>query len=146
MAPEGYISIEQAAQRLNLHVRTVRRYVRSGRLKAVRVGKQYRIAPEDLDAMVGVPAAALPTDRIAQRRHTEMIALVWIDVIDPLEAERVATAMKGYGRGWQNLSNPVNVESIYDKERRRLKVILAGDLTGVGEVLTMADILATRRA
>jgi excisionase family DNA binding protein len=30
-----------------LHVRTVRKYVRDGRLKAVRIGKQYRIARDD---------------------------------------------------------------------------------------------------
>jgi excisionase family DNA binding protein len=147
MASARYISIEEAAQRLNLHVRTVRRYVRSGRLKAVRVGKQYRIAPEDLDALVGATtAAALPTDHVSQRRHTEIVGLVWIDVIDPEEGERVASAVKGYGKGWLNLTNPVHVESLYDKDRRRLKLVLAGSLSEVGDVLTMVDILATRRA
>ena len=37
-------SVEQVADLLGLHVRTVRGYVRDGRLKAVRIGKQYRIA------------------------------------------------------------------------------------------------------
>jgi hypothetical protein len=34
-------------------VKTVRNYVRDGRLKAVRIGKQYRIAREDLEAFMG---------------------------------------------------------------------------------------------
>jgi excisionase family DNA binding protein len=46
-------SVEQVADRLGLHVRTVRNYVREGRLKAVRIGKQYRIAADDLAAMTG---------------------------------------------------------------------------------------------
>jgi len=62
MPSAEYLSIEQVAQRLQLHVRTVRAYVRSGRLKAVRVGKQYRIAPEDVAAFTGVQVAASPTD------------------------------------------------------------------------------------
>ena len=48
-------SVEQVAERLGLHVKTVRNYVREGRLKAVRIGKQYRIAREDLAAMTGRP-------------------------------------------------------------------------------------------
>ena len=49
MSQELY-SAEQIADLLNLHVRTVRNYVREGRLKAVRIGKQYRIAREDQPA------------------------------------------------------------------------------------------------
>ena len=36
-------SVEQVAEQLGLHVKTVRNYVRDGRLKAVRIGKQYRM-------------------------------------------------------------------------------------------------------
>ena len=55
MSEEMY-SVEQVADRLGLHVRTVRGYIRAGRLKAVRIGKQYRIARADLDALTGRPA------------------------------------------------------------------------------------------
>ncbi len=57
MSEELY-SVEQVAERLGLHVRTVRSYVREGRLKAVRIGKQYRIGQADLEALTGRPAAA----------------------------------------------------------------------------------------
>ena len=57
MTDEWY-SVEQVAERLGLHVRTVRNYVRDGRLKAVRIGKQYRIARTDLEELTG---RALPT-------------------------------------------------------------------------------------
>ncbi|HEX2286751.1 MAG TPA: helix-turn-helix domain-containing protein, partial [Mycobacterium sp.] len=52
---EHLYSAEDVAQRLGLHVRTVRGYVRDGRLKAVRIGKQYRIRHADLEAFVGTP-------------------------------------------------------------------------------------------
>ena len=51
-------SVEQVAELLGLHVRTVRGYIRDGRLRAVRIGKQYRIARADLDALTGRPAPA----------------------------------------------------------------------------------------
>jgi len=37
-------SVEHVAERPGLQVRTIRSYVRDGRLTAVRIGKRYRIA------------------------------------------------------------------------------------------------------
>jgi excisionase family DNA binding protein len=56
-------STEEVADILGLHVRTVRGYVRDGRLPGIRIGKQYRIARDDLAAFTGThpgPAADGP--------------------------------------------------------------------------------------
>ena len=52
MATQLY-SVERVAALLNLHVKTVRSYVRTGRLKAKRIGKQYRITRSDLEEFAG---------------------------------------------------------------------------------------------
>ncbi|WP_141724717.1 helix-turn-helix domain-containing protein, partial [Streptomyces niveus] len=51
-------SVGEVAERLGLHVRTVRNYVRDGRLKAVRIGKQYRISRADFEALTSTPDSA----------------------------------------------------------------------------------------
>ena len=53
MMTSNLYSAEQVAEMLNLHVKTVRRYVRDGRLKAKRIGKEYRITRADLEAFAG---------------------------------------------------------------------------------------------
>ena len=58
-------SVGEVAELLGLHVRTVRNYVREGRLKAVRIGKQYRISKEDFAALTG-----RPVDGTARTPHT----------------------------------------------------------------------------
>ena len=63
MAQDLY-SIWEVADLLGLHVRTVRNYVRDGRLKAVRIGKQYRIAREDLEVLTGRPASAFEREPV----------------------------------------------------------------------------------
>ncbi len=78
MSQELY-SVEQVAERLGLHVKTVRSYVREGRLKAVRIGKQYRIAREDLEAMTGRPEP--PPEPVLRERHVEVSSIVEIDAI-----------------------------------------------------------------
>src|SRR4051812_2502081 len=56
MSRELY-TVEQAADRLKLHAKTVLRMIRDGRLKATRVGKAYRITGADLDDAAGVTRA-----------------------------------------------------------------------------------------
>jgi len=53
MSPPGMYSLDQVADRLGLQVRTVRSYVRSGRLHAIRIGKQYRVSQESLQVLIG---------------------------------------------------------------------------------------------
>src|SRR5512132_1540308 len=84
-------SVEQVAGMLGLHVKTVRGYVRDGRLKAVRIGRQYRIAAADLEEFTGhsVPASAWETAR--RRRHVEVSSIVQIDAISPTAMSRLPT-------------------------------------------------------
>jgi len=54
---DGTLTVDQAAQRLGVSVQTVRRWIRLGRLPALRVGaKRVRVREVDLDRMV----SALP--------------------------------------------------------------------------------------
>jgi len=43
---------EQVAGILQLHVLTVYSYIRRGRLNAIRLGRCYRITPQDLDLFI----------------------------------------------------------------------------------------------
>ena len=43
-----YLSAEEVADRLGVSVYTFRRYIRTGKLKAVKLNGQYRLSPEDL--------------------------------------------------------------------------------------------------
>jgi excisionase family DNA binding protein len=126
-------SVEQVAERLGLHVRTVRHYVREGRLKAVRIGKQYRIAREDLEAMTGLPATALDPEPVRRHRHVEVSSIVEIDAISPEAANRATNGLLGAAKSHGQREQPLRVETIYNEERARLKVIITGSVpTTVG--------------
>jgi excisionase family DNA binding protein len=114
-------SVEQVADLLNLHVKTVRSYVREGRLKAVRIGKQYRIADEDLAAMTGRPAASFRPEPVRRERHIEVSSIVEIDAVSPETANRLTTSLIGSANG-------VRVETIYDAQRGHMKIILVGSM------------------
>lgn len=53
------LTVEQAAEMLQLHKATVYKYIREGVVPAVRIGKSYRILRRDLDALFQAPAPTM---------------------------------------------------------------------------------------
>lgn len=54
---EKYYTVEQIAQMLQMHPKTVQRYIREGKLRAIKVGKGWRISGHDLSVFTeSVPA------------------------------------------------------------------------------------------
>jgi excisionase family DNA binding protein len=134
MSQELY-SVEQVAAHLGLHVRTVRNYVRDKRLKAVRIGKQYRIARDAIEALTGRPMETPARDAVRRHRHIDVSSIVEIDAIDPESASRVTTFLMGAANGRPTGDEPLRVETIHDPERARLKIIIVGGLEASASLL-----------
>ncbi len=52
MAEEKLLTPAQVADRLQIHERTVTRWLRDGYLRGFKLGKEWRIAPADLNAFI----------------------------------------------------------------------------------------------
>ncbi|WP_103348709.1 helix-turn-helix domain-containing protein [Amycolatopsis sp. CA-128772] len=129
--PQDVFSVEQVAAKLGLHVRTVRKYVRDGRLKAVRIGKQYRITATDLEAFTGLPVAER-----APAPAAELSAVAEITGLDRAAADRLATMVLASVNGPREAGErPLRVETIHDGERATMKVIVLGDLAAGADLL-----------
>ncbi|MEV0999822.1 helix-turn-helix domain-containing protein [Nonomuraea sp. NPDC050202] len=126
-------TVEQVADLLGLHVKTVRNYVRDGRLPAVRIGRQYRIAKEDLAAFTGLPIGAP-----ARARHAEVSSIVQIDGIARRDMDRVSTMVMGSLTG---RPHGLRVQFVYDEDREHLKVVVLGGLEESAQVLRILDAL-----
>jgi excisionase family DNA binding protein len=128
----GWLSVEQVAERLGLHVRTVRGYIRDGRLAAVRIGKQYRIARADLDAFTGRPAPAA-------RPAAEVSAVVDLAGIGPVAADRLTTLLiagaQSRAQARSDAADPLRIRAVYDDARAHLKIIILGGVAVTADVL-----------
>ena len=146
---EQLVSAEEAAQILGLQVRTVRSYLREGRLPGVRIGKQYRISRADLDALTAggltreaVPASAARPEpaAVGVGVSAEVSSVAQLDGIGPpardsLERTLAAAALAGSGHSGPAL----RVEPLYDEDRQRLKVVIVGPLGEVADVLRILE-------
>lgn len=132
-------TVDQAAELLRLHVKTVRGYVRHGRLKATRIGKSYRIARADLEALAGT---SLPTPaRHAAARHRQAYAssVIRVDAVSPDLRDRVAGLIYGVAGTPPQGSERLHITINYDEEHASMTVILTGGLTSCAEILRLVS-------
>lgn len=127
-----WYSIEEVAQRLSLHPRTVRNHVRDGRLQATRVGKQYRISSDALERYIRPPNE--PSMHSVDLR-ADVSAVVHISGGDPVTAQRLAQAVlstlsSGAGH------NVSRVETVLDPDRGELRLIILAPPAEAAALLT----------
>src|SRR5262245_28402690 len=116
-------TVEEVAEKLKLNVRTVRLYLREGKRKGARIGKQYRITQGDLDAFAGAAPAVPPRDAVNVHRTVEVSAIVTITAIDRERVMRLSNMLVAAANGNRGgTEGPLRVETIYDESRAALKV------------------------
>ena len=148
---ENMYSAEEAAQILGLQTRTVRNYVREGRLPGVRIGKQYRIARADLEAFTAGGLAGRPATTGQQpgpepsgsaQMRAEVSSVVQIDGIGEASADRLERTVVASALAADGTSTALRVEPLYDAERRRLKLIIVGSVADATDLLRVVALFS----
>lgn len=136
---KDFYSPEEVAELLGLHVRTVRRYIREGKLNAVRIGKQYRITAQDLNNLTGSQNPKGTTANVARRRRMIVSTTVDIDAISKEETYRVSTALTGaFNSSWSDHGGK-RLDCIYYEEQGRLRIVINADLESTHAVLGLIN-------
>jgi excisionase family DNA binding protein len=152
---EHMYSAEEAAQVLGLQVRTVRNYVREGRLPGVRIGKQYRIARPDIEAFTAGAAGvrevavegqvAVDPETGPHEIPAEVSSVVQIDGIDMAARERLERTISAAVLVGDGHTSKLRVEPLYDEQRERLKLIIVGGVGETAELLRLIELFWPER-
>lgn len=134
MSEEVY-TVEQFAERLKLHPKTVLRFIREGRLRAVKVGKSYRILRTEMEAMTG----AAPREA---RSGVRVTSIVDIPDVGAELAQRLARLLPSARMGQEGHPDPMSLDVAYDPAQRRLKVVIVGSPQDTAAMLKMVQVLA----
>ena len=134
MSEEVY-TVEQFAERLKLHPKTVLRFIREGRVRAVKVGKSYRILRSEMEAMTGVVRGAQP----AAARVT---SIVDIPDVEPDLAQRLARQLPSMRVSQTAHPDPMSLDVAYDTARKHLKVVIVGSPNDTAAMLKMIQVLS----
>jgi excisionase family DNA binding protein len=130
---------DEVAGLLNLHVKTIRRYVRDGRLKGRRIGKEYRIARADLDQFAG---ETRPADQpVARTRHVIASSIVDADVVSPEVSDRITTMVMASLNSRKGEADFPRVDCIYYPEQAKLRIMITASPVLTCELLRMINAL-----
>ncbi|NLA87239.1 MAG: helix-turn-helix domain-containing protein [Clostridiales bacterium] len=89
-----YYTVEQISKLLDIHPKTIQRYIREGKLRAVKIGKGWRVTGHDLSAFTESKAADLrPLADGDNRVSATASAVVDIDVGGRDGAIRIINAL-----------------------------------------------------
>jgi excisionase family DNA binding protein len=141
MVPHTLYSLEDVASRLGLNVRTVRGYVRSGRLKAVKIGKQYRVSRESLEALTGNGDVFRNPAATSRMRKVDVSSVVEISAVSPELASRISTLLIGAAGSNRAADAPLRVETIHDPVRGSIKIVVIGDLMAAADLFRLVQVV-----
>ncbi len=122
-ATKQLFTVDDVASRLNLHVKTVRRFIREGRLPAKRIGKEYRITRSALEAFAGITPEPR-TAPISRTRQVLVSSIVDVDAISPEDSQRITTLIMAGLNSRRGEPDFPRVDSLYDDERGRLRIMI----------------------
>ncbi len=134
---QDFYTVTEVAKRLKLHVKTVLIYVREGRLKAMRIGKQYRIAKSDLEKFAGGRMDVVEP----RRRSVEVSSIVEIGAISADAANRTVTHLQGALNAREHRAVRTRLDTIYYEEEARLKLVVLADLATTSTILRLVEVL-----
>ena len=80
---KDYYTVEQISDMLNIHPKTVQRYIREGRLRATKIGKSWRVAGHDLS--VFMPSMMVPKDSVRKTGRSATSSPRRLSISAPVE-------------------------------------------------------------
>ncbi len=115
-------TVQQAAERLKLHPKTVLRLIHEGRLRGVRIGKSYRIQDSDLRAFSGASEGAE-----SSRLQARVTCVAEVEQVTIQEASRIANVLSAALISDHTRPAPIHMTTAYDPETAKMKAVLFAD-------------------
>lgn len=131
-------TVDAAAAHLQVHPKTVLRYIRDGRLVATKIGKAYRIRRADLDTFAGVPDTPDAPATVAD--SARVTSIIDVPGVGPALASKIAGAVTNSLHSGHDRRGDVNAEVVYDADHAHLKIIVVGTVPDTRSLLGLVQV------
>jgi len=127
---QRYYTVAKVAEMLDIHEKTIQRYIREGKLRATKVGKAWRISGHDLSLFVNENKTKVSEDDICKQKSKRIMvsSVVDIDVSDMGEGMSIINMLtatlnskpKEYGKSTMNAQ--------FIEQESKVRVMLYGNV------------------
>lgn len=141
---EKYYTVEQIAEIINLHPKTIQRYIREGRLNAQKVGKAWRVSGHDLSVFLEEDQNSAPVKEIspglqaivgAAKDEITVSAVIDIPVANSSEAVQVVNWMSASLNSQSPEYGYKSFSSQYIDPEKKIRIMLWGSPALVERIL-----------
>lgn len=140
---DTYYSVEQISEMLNIHPKTVQRYIREGRLRAAKIGKSWRVSGHDLSvftegtnlASVQKNRAGMPVERV------KASSVIDIDVDSRDEAIRIINTLTAAMNAKPPEYGQFSMHAQFLEPDYKVRVTLWGNVKFMSVIINVIEVL-----
>ncbi len=137
---ETYYTVEQIAELLHMHSKTVQRYIREGKLRAVKIGKGWRVSGHDLSVFTeGAKLSGKPEAMTEPR--VKASAVIDIDVRSRDEAIRIVNTLTASMNGKPPEYGPSSMQAQFIEPEFKVRLMLWGGVSFMSAILSAVEAL-----
>ena len=124
-----YYSVDQISKLLDMHPKTIQRYIREGKLRATKFGKSYRISGQDLSTFTEHSMSS--NQDISTMTTKKVVASSVIDIyeLDRNEAMRIMNTLTATLNVKPDSYGQTSMQSQYIEQEQKVRVTLWGNPT-----------------
>lgn len=152
---DKFYTINQVAEILDLHHKTIRNFINVGNLKASKIGKQWRVSEEDLNSFMDINKTPSEKEQMIEfstsgeqtvtlDRRVRVSTVVDIEAISKDEYIYISNTLIAIMNGKDEKMQHSTINMKYYERECRLKVLLWGGLQFIEEMLESISMLAER--
>ncbi|MEN6368795.1 MAG: helix-turn-helix domain-containing protein [Thermotogota bacterium] len=138
-------TVQELAEILSLHPKTVQRFIREGKIKATKIGREWRVRKEDLRDFAHAELSAPPADepqattRLADR--VQVSAVIELDEGHSSEVSRISNSLLAALNSKDPRFGEARYDLVYHPEVRKARFVLSGTPLLIRTILELVDVL-----
>lgn len=152
-----FYTIDKVAEILGMHHKTIRKFIREGKLGANKVGKQWRISGHDLSVFMERNSVNINDEKISKESNIDFYTneeaediiekkinvstVVDINDIDKDEYFRISNTLIAIANCKEPEIRKSTIQVKYDEEDKRSRVILWGSVKFIENMLSTISML-----
>jgi len=131
---KDYLTVEQISELLNIHPKTIQRYIREGKLRAIKIGKGWRVNGHDLS--VFLESQNVHRNDVSTERAITASSVIDITVNGAEDARRIMNLALALNTK-PSESSKTSMQTLYNERENMVRVTLWGDLRFLSTIVEM---------
>jgi excisionase family DNA binding protein len=119
---QKFYTVEEISKMLDMHVKTIQRYIREGKIKASKVGKAWKVSGHDLSSFLG------ETPKIEEQKPAKVSTVVDIELYDKDEVMRITNMLNASLQMKDPSYSGCTLNTMYIESENMLRIMLWGNL------------------